>query len=69
MLCIALAWCNCLLPASSRVHNSLSSPLAKCIVEVGTVVLGQVVARERLTSVLVNSLKYLEENVSFQNIG
>lgn len=46
------------------MHDSLSCSLTKCIVEIGAVMLSQVVARERLTAVLVDSLEDLEENVS-----
>lgn len=47
------------LPSSSGVHNGLSGTLAKCIVEVGTVVLSEVIAGERLTAVLVDALEDL----------
>lgn len=47
------------LPASSRVHDSLSSLLAKGILKVLAIVLAQEVSRHRLTSVLVHALKNL----------
>jgi hypothetical protein len=47
------------LPSSSGVHNSLSGTLAKCIIEVGTVVLSEVITGERLTTVLVDALENL----------
>lgn len=47
------------LPSSSGVHNGLSGTLAKCLVEVGTVVLSKVIACERLTTVFVDSLENL----------
>lgn len=47
------------LPSSSGVHNGLSGTLAKCIIEVGTVVLSEVIAGERLTAVLVDALEDL----------
>jgi hypothetical protein len=45
------------------VHNSLACTLAEGLIEVGAVVLGQVVACERLTTVLVDTLK----NLGIQN--
>jgi hypothetical protein len=42
------------------VHNSLACTLAEGLIEVGAVVQGQVVACERLTTVLVDTLKNLE---------
>lgn len=47
------------LPSSSGVHNSLSGTVAKCLIEVGTVVLSEVIACERLTAVLVDALEDL----------
>lgn len=41
------------------MHDGLSSALAKRIIELGTVVLSEVVASERLTTVLVDALKDL----------
>jgi len=48
-----------ILPSSGGVHDSLSGTLAKGLVEVGTVVLSEVVASERLTTVLVDTLEDL----------
>lgn len=42
------------------MHNGLSCALAKRIVEFGAVMLRQIVARERLASVLVDSLENLK---------
>lgn len=42
------------------MHNSLACTLAEGLIEVGAVVQGQVVACERLTTVLVDTLKNLE---------
>ena len=44
------------LPAGSGVHDGLAVTLAERVVKEVTVVLGQVVAHERLTTVLVHSL-------------
>lgn len=41
------------------MHNGLSGTLAKCLIEVGTVVLVEVIACERLTTVLVDALEDL----------
>ena len=41
------------------MHDSLSGSLAKGVVKVGAVVLSQIVARERLATVLVDTLKHL----------
>lgn len=46
-------------PSSSGVHDRLAGTLAKSIVKVGTPVLGEVVASERLTTVLVDTLENL----------
>jgi len=51
-------------PASSGVHDGLSSSLAKSLVEIGAVVLSQVVPSEGLATVLVNALKDLEMDIS-----
>jgi hypothetical protein len=47
------------LPSSRGVHDGLSGTLAKGLIEVGTPVKGKVVASERLTTVLVDTLKDL----------
>lgn len=44
------------------MHDSLASSLSEGVIEVGAVVLGQVVSDERLTTVLVDSLQDLREN-------
>lgn len=41
------------------MHNGLSGTLAKCLIEVRTVVLSEVIAGERLTAVLVDALEDL----------
>ena len=51
-------------PSSSGVHDGLAGTLAESIVEVGTPVLSEVVASERLTTVLVDTL----ENLFFEEI-
>lgn len=56
------------LPASSSVHDGLSGSLAEGIVELGAVVLSQVVTSEGLTTVLVNPLKDLEKGISWLHI-
>lgn len=48
-------------PASSCVHDGLASSLSEGIIEGSTVVLGQVVAGEGLTTVLVDTLEDLFE--------
>lgn len=48
-----------LIPASSCVHDGLAGTLSEGIVEIGTVVLSEVVTGERLTTVLVDTLKNL----------
>lgn len=47
------------IPSSSSVHDGLSGTLAKSLVEVGTMVLSEIVTGKRLTTVLVNSLEDL----------
>lgn len=47
------------LPSSSSVHNRLASSLSKSIVKFGAVVLSQVVSREWLATILVDSLHNL----------
>lgn len=46
-------------PASSRVHDGLASLFAKSRLKVLSIVFGQIVACNRLTAILVNSLKDL----------
>ena len=46
-------------PSSSGVHDGLAGTLAESIVEVGTPVLSEVIASERLTTVLVDTLENL----------
>lgn len=46
-------------PSSSSVHDSLSGSLSEGVIEVGAVVLGQVVPDERLATILVDSLQDL----------
>lgn len=48
-----------IIPSSSGVHNGLASLLAKGILEVGTIVLGQEITGNGLTTVLVDSLEDL----------
>ena len=48
-----------IIPSSSGVHNGLASLLAKGILEVGTIVLGQEITGDGLTTVLVDSLEDL----------
>jgi hypothetical protein len=48
-----------IIPSSSRVHNSLASLLAKSILEVRAIVLGQEITSDGLTTVLVDSLEDL----------
>jgi hypothetical protein len=48
-----------IIPSSSGVHNGLASLLAKGILEVGTIVLGQVITSDGLTTILVDSLEDL----------
>jgi hypothetical protein len=45
--------------ASRRVHDRLSGLLSKCLLEIGPVVLCEVIARNRLTAVLVYPLQNL----------
>ena len=47
------------IPSSGRMHDGLASLLAKCRLEVLAIVGVQVIARDRLTTVLVDSLKNL----------
>lgn len=56
-------------PASSSVHDGLSSSLAESVVEIGAVVLSQVVPSEGLPTVLVNALKDLEKSISWLHIA
>lgn len=51
-------------PARERIHDSFAIALAKGPVERVAVILGQVVAHERLTTILVHSLKDLSLRVS-----
>lgn len=46
------------------MHDGLSGPLAESIIEIGAVMLSQIVADEGLTTVFVNSLENLSERVS-----